>query len=304
LCPSTTHVDAGVSRSAYAPHHMHRREPPNRSKSQAVCTVGDRASQWCLKPVSPEEAHGRVASSIQMEVHAVDGNAVGQSLLASGVPSHEVLWTECVGGVGLLTGASGSDVASPATGGVIVDDRRLVAQLRAGESHAMGLLFQRYYDVLCAFAAMYTKSIHTAEEVVDDLFFHLWTTRDQLDVRDNVKSYLYAATRNRALNWVRHERASQRLLDLADPGGGPPGMGEEQPRTDAALHDGELQRAVEDAMSRLPPRCRQVFLLHRQHRLTYVEIAGALDISPRTVENLIARALRHLRRNLGALLRD
>lgn len=190
------------------------------------------------------------------------------------------------------------------TARVIVDDRTLLAQMRAGEGNAITLLFERYYDVLCAFAASYVASDAEAEEVVEDVFLRVWETREQLEIRDSVKAYLYAAVRNHALNRVRRGRAEQRWLDDARRSDRAPGMGEGVPAADEALQHAELMREVAAAIDNLPPRCRQVFLLHRQHALTYIEIGAALEISPRTVENLIARALRHLRKGLAHLVRE
>ena len=185
---------------------------------------------------------------------------------------------------------------------VIVDDRTLLAQLRAGEENAIALLFERYYEALCAFAVAYTSSSAEAEEVVEDVFLHLWEARERLEIRDSVKGYLYMATRNRALNHARHVRAERRWIDAAWQPDDPPGMGQALPSVEDDLHAAEFVRAVRDAVDRLPPRCRQVFLLHRQHGLTYIEIGTALEISPRTVENLIARSLRHLRKGLAHFL--
>lgn len=187
-------------------------------------------------------------------------------------------------------------------GGVIVDDRTLLAQMRAGEENAIALLFERYYDALCAFASGYTESKAEAEEVVEDVFLRLWESRAQIEIRDNVKAYLYAATRNRALNQSRHERAMRHRIESAYETDEVPGMGESLPAIEEELHAANFARAVEVAVQQLPPRCREVFLLHRQHELTYAEIGAALEISPRTVENHLARALRHLRTDLAHFL--
>jgi RNA polymerase sigma-70 factor (ECF subfamily) len=239
--------------------------------------------------------------SIQIEVHAVAGRPVEEISDGDRTPRP---------GPRLLASSDARDAqwrnASPSpeiNAGVIVDDRTLFAQMRAGESHAIALLFERYYGALCAFATTFTNSLPVAEEVVEDLFLHLWTSRNQLEVRDSVKAYLYAAVRNRSLNWSRRERTSQRWIDRAHVDDDVPGMGEAPPSTDEEVYSADLRQAVTQAIDLLPPRTRQVFLLHRQHQLTYIEIGAALEISPRTVENLISRALRQLRLSLGPLLR-
>ena len=188
--------------------------------------------------------------------------------------------------------------------GVSSDDRMLLAQMRAGEGHAFTILFSRYYDALCAFASGYTASRSEAEEIVEDVFVRVWELRDRLDVRESLKAYLYTATRNRALNRLRDEKAEARRLDETRFDDAPPGMGQPTPALDEAIHAAEFGRAVELAVEQLPPRSRQVFLLHRQHGLTYGEIAAALEISPKTVENLLGRALKHLRARLTRFLSE
>jgi len=201
-----------------------------------------------------------------------------------------------------LPGDQETQVLPRRRAGVSSDDRMLLAQMRAGEGDAFAALFSRYYDALCAFATGYTASRAEAEEVVEDVFVRLWELREQLEVRESFKSYLYTATRNRALNRVRDERAEGRRLDEARFDSVPLGMGQPTPSLDEEVEAGEFARAVARAVEQLPPRARQVFLLHRQHGLTYAEIAAALEISPKTVENLLGRALKHLRVRLAPFL--
>jgi RNA polymerase sigma-70 factor (ECF subfamily) len=188
--------------------------------------------------------------------------------------------------------------------GVSIDDRLLLAQMRAGEGNAFAMLFERYYDALCAFAAGYTASHAEAEEIVEDLFVRLWELREQLEIRGSLKSYLYMATRNRALNHAREARTEIQRIEDARFDAAAPAMGQPALALDEELHLADFARAVVSAVDGLPARTRQVFLLHRQHGLTYAEIAAALEISPKTVENLLGRALKHLRARLAHFLGD
>jgi RNA polymerase sigma-70 factor (ECF subfamily) len=178
-------------------------------------------------------------------------------------------------------------------------DHVLWEQIRAGAGAAFALLFERYYDALCAFASMYTASHAEAEEVAEDVFVRLWEQRARLYIRDSLKSYLYTATRNRALNRVRHEQAELRWIDEASQVGNVPGMGQAGSAVDDTLQAQEFARAIETAVSHLPARCQQVFRLHRQHGLTYTQIAEVLEISAKTVENLLGRSLKRLRLELA-----
>jgi RNA polymerase sigma-70 factor (ECF subfamily) len=197
----------------------------------------------------------------------------------------------------------GGEPSSVVRDALLLDDRTLLAQMCAGEESAFAALFERYYDKLHAFAEMYVASPDEAEEVVGDVFVRLWTLRERLGVHTSVKSYLYTATRNHALNQLRRERARRRWIGAANEAGEAPGMGGVHAVEDE-LYASELARAIDQAISLLPDRCRQVFLLHRQHGLTHAEIASTLELSPKTVENHVGRALKALRDRLRDYLHD
>ena len=129
---------------------------------------------------------------------------------------------------------------------------------------------------------------------MEDVFFNIWRTRSGWLVTGSLKSYLYAATRNQALNVLKRQGRERRHLELlaADP------ERSHALAADAELHAEDFRAAADRAIAALPDRCRQAFLLHRQHELSYAEIAAAMDISEKTVENQLARALKILREQL------
>ena len=182
------------------------------------------------------------------------------------------------------------------------DDAALLARLRAGEPTAFGTIFTAYFAALCVFASHYTSSTSAAEEVVEDVLVRMWERRASLAVRSNLRSYLFTAVRNRALNFTRDERAATHALDKLALDGALPGMAEPRPLEDEELYLADLARAVEQAVAALPPRMRQVFTMHRQQGLTCARIGAELSISPKTVENLLGRALKHLRVSLAPFL--
>jgi RNA polymerase sigma-70 factor (ECF subfamily) len=133
----------------------------------------------------------------------------------------------------------------------------------------------------------------TAEEIVQDVMLELWRRREALEVPKSTRAYLLQATRNRALNHLRHlaiERRSE------------PYVAEMVARvapTDAQLREREIQGALREAVDTLPDRCREVFELSRVKGLRYAEIAAALGISVKTVEVQMGKALRILRERLA-----
>jgi len=173
-------------------------------------------------------------------------------------------------------------------------ERTWLQRIRAGDERAFEALFRAYVEPLCAFAYGYVQSQSAAQDIVQDLFARLWEQRATLEPPRSVQSYLYGATRNRALNHQRRARIEVafvrrgREVALAAP---PPRV---TPEDD--LHAQAFAEAVTRAVTQLPTRCREVFTLTRDHQLSYDEAAQVLGISPKTVEIHVGRAL--------ALLRD
>lgn len=179
-------------------------------------------------------------------------------------------------------------------------ERELLERLRAGDGAAFEALFRTYYNPLCHFAEGYVHSAHVAEELVEDVFCWIWERRAEWRVEHGVKAYLYGAVRNRALKHVARSRFAEQIQEAADQEERALAMGQPPRPSDARVSDGELAQAVERAVAALPARCRQAYVLHRQHELSYAEIAGIMGTSVKTVENHLARALKALRMSLAA----
>jgi len=140
---------------------------------------------------------------------------------------------------------------------------------------------------------------HLTRELVQDLFLWIWRHRHQWDVHSGLTTYLYRSARNRAVSHVRHERLQRRWREEQERNGAFAIDGAEPPRSDEAIRVAELSHAIESAIASLPQRCREVFILNREHGLTYREVAETLDISVKTVEVHMGRALSVLRLRLS-----
>ena len=186
----------------------------------------------------------------------------------------------------------------------------LIRRVREGDTGAFEVLFTTYYEPLLRFALVYVKIRGVAEELVQDVFFHLWSQRERWDVQDTVRAYFYATTRNRALNWLRRGALEQRWADRVnadidadgDPDETARAIFPRSERADERLRVAELDAAIHAAVDRLPPRCREAFVLSREHHLTYEQIGEVMGISVKTVQEQIARALRSLRVSLASWL--
>jgi RNA polymerase sigma-70 factor (ECF subfamily) len=181
-------------------------------------------------------------------------------------------------------------------------DDDLIARIRAGDARAFEELFRTYYEGLCVFAARLVGSDGMAEDVVQDVLLRIWQRHERWEVAGSIPSYLYAAVRNRALNHLRHLRRKQRWRHAAETEAELLIESVEGVSADAAVRSGELADAIERAIQRLSPRCRQAFLLRRQHHLSYAEIARVMEVAPKTVEIQIGTALKSLRKQLAEWL--
>ena len=178
----------------------------------------------------------------------------------------------------------------------IVDERELLERIKQGDEWAFDAVFRSHYPPLVGMAEGMLRSRAVAEEIVQDVMLALWRRRDSLPVEESLKAYLFRATRNRALNHLRHVRVERQGEPYAV------GPTEKAPTAPSLLVEEEIDVAVREAIGELPDRCREVFEMSRVHGLRYIEIASALGISVKTVEAQMGKALRILRDRLAAWL--
>jgi RNA polymerase sigma-70 factor (ECF subfamily) len=187
-------------------------------------------------------------------------------------------------------------------------DATLVARVRAGDAAALGEIFTAHYATLCGFAASYVGTAEAAEELVQELFLHLWATRTTWEVRGELRAYLFGAVRNRALNAARRWHLESKLARVtADAVVSPaaacdvPGYGRAPDATDAAVLAAELEQGVREGVARLPERLRAAVHLRWRAGMSYAEIAAALGLSQKGVDQRLRRAFKILRSHLAPL---
>ena len=176
------------------------------------------------------------------------------------------------------------------------DERALFARLATGDEEAFDAIFRAWYPPLVRIAEGIVRERAVAEEVVQDVLLEVWRRREVLGNEESPRAYLIRAARNRALNHVRHLRVQQKSAPYIG------GRDADAPEGMSRLVEAELDSAVRDAVAGLPPRCREVFELSRVHGLSYAEIARSLEISVKTVEAQMGKALRVLRERLAPWL--
>lgn len=176
-------------------------------------------------------------------------------------------------------------------------ERAWVARLRGGDYSAFDAMFSAYADPLAAYVYGLLNSREDAQEIVQDLFLWIWEHRDRWDVPGQLRTYLYRSVRNRAISKIRHRRVENffQLRSETQSKEVPILLTAVLPEGPDRLDASELSACVNRAVSQLPERARQVFLLIRQHHMSYAEAAEVMNISPKTVENHMARAFAGLR---------
>jgi RNA polymerase sigma-70 factor, ECF subfamily len=177
-----------------------------------------------------------------------------------------------------------------------VTDHELLQRLRSGAEDAFDAIFRTHYAPLVGLAESLVRERAIAEEVVQEVMLELWRRRETLFVEESLRAYLFRATRNRALNHLRHERVERRGEPYARGETATPAVGAQR------IVEREIDAALKDAVQDLPERCRQVFELSRAHGLRYAEIATTLGISVKTVEAQMGKALRILRDRMSPWL--
>lgn len=155
--------------------------------------------------------------------------------------------------------------------------------------YAAEYLFKKYYSDVCYAVYRVIPDATLSEDIAQEVFIQIWKKRESIEINSSVKAYLKKAGVNKALNHIRANKVrfedddSLDMKNLSIPDDG------------AKLEALDLQAIIDNAIDSLPEKCRIVFSLSRFEEMSYKEIAEKLDISIKTVENQIGKALKILR---------
>jgi RNA polymerase sigma-70 factor (family 1) len=174
----------------------------------------------------------------------------------------------------------------------IHNEKILLEAVSRDDPDAFAELFAAYHQPLAEYILQVTGSIPWTEDIVQDVFIKVWLKRDQLPGLSSFTNWLFILSRNYTLNCLR-KMASQHARDLD--WGGRAGEEHTHPSPETA-HPGDDYRALlEQAVDRLPPQQQKVWRLSRERQLTYIQIAGELNIAPSTVKSHMQAALATIR---------
>lgn len=175
-------------------------------------------------------------------------------------------------------------------------DQNLIDLLKQQDIAAFEEIYNRYWYKLYAMAYKRIQSREAAEEFVQDIFTSLWINRELVHIK-SLPAYLFTAVKYKVINHLHHEGIRKQYIDR---------QLKIQSETDNSTEElvlvNDLHVSVEKEISKLPPKCQQVFKLSRHENLTMKQIASQLGISEKTVEHQLGKALRVLKMNIKQLV--
>ena len=164
-----------------------------------------------------------------------------------------------------------------------------------GDEKAFAALFRHFYERLLHFCMQYVYTREAAEEIVSDVFVKIWNRREDLANITNLEVYLFVAVKNHSLNYLEQysnlritpipDEGLARLTNAIDP--------------EKSMEWKEILFKMDQEVNRLPDQCRRVFKLIKEEGFKYKDVAEILNISPRTVETQLFRAMKRLNEVIG-----
>lgn len=175
-------------------------------------------------------------------------------------------------------------------------DGELLDMLKNEDEQAFNELYNRYWERLFNAAYKRLKSAEAAEEVVQDLFTDLWIRRETLNIRQELPVYLFSAIKYLVIKQV-NKTANQNAF-IFNRGAI---FNDSDNSTEEWLIANDLKSHLESRVELLPVKCREIYHLSRDEHQSNKDIAQQLNISEKTVENQITKALKRLRASLNSL---
>lgn len=169
------------------------------------------------------------------------------------------------------------------------DEKELLKQVAEGEESAFRKLFDLYKERFYAVALKMTRSDEVAEDIVQDVFMNIWSKREGLVDVVNPSSYFFTAVYRRVYHHYRKIALEKKLLQVVPP------AKEWVNTTEEMVLAHEKKNLISEAIAKLPPQQQLAFKLSKQEGLSREDVAHQLHISPNTVKNHLADAIKFIR---------
>ncbi len=169
----------------------------------------------------------------------------------------------------------------------IIDWRKI----KNGDKAEYDKMFDYYYNPLCSFAYSYLKNAHIVEDIIVDVFAHIWEKRSSLDIKSSLKNYLLTLAKNFTVNYIRQNKIQ--FVDIGN-------LTEITEEDDFQyLENIEIQKKLEDLINDLPDQRRIVLKMAVFEGKTYKEIAEELGVTVNTIKTQMSRSYKYLKENLS-----
>lgn len=173
----------------------------------------------------------------------------------------------------------------------------IVRSLAPTGEAAFEQLFKTHFRGLHAYAITILKDEMMGEEIVQNVFYKFWEKREQLAIETSPKAYLYKAVYHDCLNYIKHKKVkSAHVMHVVRQ------SSDRVENASGKVLQGELKEHIHEAMNELPEQCRTIFQMSRYEGMKYQEIADEMDLSVKTIENQMGKALKLLRIKLVEFL--
>lgn len=171
----------------------------------------------------------------------------------------------------------------------LANDERLVQGLHENDQEAFNEIFHRFFDKLISIAYNHVRDKYLAEDVVQEIFIRLWERRSDIKI-DSLSAYLGMSVKYNVLNAVQRQKRHAVIIDRVMPS--------TSANFDNEIYARFLQQYIDGVVEELPVKCQNVFKYSRNEGKTIPEIAAMLQISEKTVEAHITKALKAVRMSL------
>lgn len=177
-----------------------------------------------------------------------------------------------------------------------ISDLQLIHLLKEDDQGAFTEIYSRYAEKLTGFASAKLYSLEDSRDVIHDVFVKLWEERKQLQIDRNLEAYLFTLIRYRIVDKIRKNITREDYAGIVQAL-----RVNYESETEKLIAAKEIKKGIEQAVDKLSPRVKEIYLLSREEQLSIPEIAAKLQLSEQTVKNQLTFALKHLRESLAYL---
>lgn len=167
-------------------------------------------------------------------------------------------------------------------------DLTLLSAIIKDDAKAYEAIFDKYWEPVFRFILKKTGNIAQAEDIVQEVFLHIWQKRNQLNIHSNLKNYLLAVAKYLFFKTIDNETLQMPLEELSK-------LEIDSSTPESRLEFDELHNRYLLSIERLPEKYKQVFKLSHQEQLSITEISSRLNLAPQTISNRLT-ASKHLLR--------